>query len=125
MLIEAPGPRSHETSSASRPFFADQKFSATTATPLFSSTTCVTPGMTFTLSALKLFTSAPKTGGCKTTAVCRFFLCTSRPNLALPSTFSRESMRRVGLPTSVKLFGSFSATFPGTGNFPAASASWP
>ena len=119
------GPRSHSTSSASRPFFAAQKFCATTATPFFSSTTCVTPGTDFTLSASSFFTSAPKTGGCATSAVCRFFLCTSRPKLALPSTFSSESMRRVGLPMSVKLFGSLSATFSGTGSFPAASASWP
>jgi len=45
VLIEAPGPRSHETSSASRPFFADQKFSRDPPPDARSSapTTCVTP----------------------------------------------------------------------------------
>jgi hypothetical protein len=118
-------PRSHCTSSASRPFFAAQKLLATTATPLGSSTTCVTPVRPFTLSALNEATFAPNTGGCATSAVCRFLRCTSRPNVALPFTFSAESRRRVGLPISLKSLAGLSCTFSGTGSFAAASASWP
>ncbi len=49
----------------------------------------------------------------------------SMPKTALPSVFSGESMRRVGLPMSLKSFASFSFTPAGTGSFAAASASWP
>ena len=109
------GPRSHSIARASRPFFAAQKFCATTATPCFSSTTWVTPGTALTRSALNDFTRAPNTGACATSAVCRFLRRTSRPNIALPLTLSAESRRRVGLPMSVKSRASFSSTFSGTG----------
>src|SRR5213078_2284958 len=64
------GPGSQLTSSKSRPFFADQKFVATTATARGSSTTCVTPGTAFTFSALNDFTPPPTLGACATTATC-------------------------------------------------------
>ncbi len=119
------GPRCQVSSSASRPFFAAQKFCPTTATPCASSTTCVTPCTAFTLSAPRCFSRAPKTGGCATTAVCRFGRCTSSPKTALPVTFARESTRRVGLPMSSKRDGSLSATCAGTGRRAAAAASRP
>ena len=119
------GPSSHCTSSASRPCLAAQKLLPTTATPLASSTTWVTPLTVRTLSALNEATFAPNTGGCATSAVCRFLRCTSSPKTALPFTFSIESRRRVGLPMSLKSLAGLSATFSGTGSLDAASASWP
>ena len=123
-----PGPKSHSTTSKSRPVLAAQNVFPTTATPLAVCTTWVTPGTPLTLSALKLFTFAPKIGGCFTTAVCRFgtiFAVTSKPNFALPSTLAGASMRRVGLPIMRKSFASFSVTLSGTASALAASASAP
>src|SRR5690349_7314158 len=54
----------HLISSASRPSLAAQKFLATTATKREVCTTCVTPGMPFTLSEFTDSTSAPKIGAC-------------------------------------------------------------
>jgi hypothetical protein len=119
------GPRSQSISSASRPFFAAQKFVATTATALPMSTTCVTPATFCTFAASKARSFAPNTGGCATTAVRRSLRFTSMPNCALPSTFSAESRRRVGLPTSLNDLGSLSVTWAGTATFAAASASCP
>jgi hypothetical protein len=119
------GPGSQSTSSASRPFFAAQKWVASTATPVESCTTWVTPGTLFTFSVFIDFARPPKVGECATTAVLRSVRFMSSPNLAVPSIFSVESMRRVGLPISLKSFAGFNATLSGTGSLPAASASWP
>jgi hypothetical protein len=121
---------SHWASSTSRPFFAAQKWLPTTATPLASCTTWVTPGTAFTLSALKPFSRAPNAGGCATTAVKNLpgpapGGRTSRPKRVRASTLSGPSRRRVGLPMTLKFFGSLSVTFSGTGSLPAASASCP
>jgi len=50
---------------------------------------------------------------------------TSMPNSAVPLILAGVSSRLVRLPTMVKSFGSFSATFSGTGSFEAAAASEP
>ena len=57
------GPSSHSTLSAFRPWSADQKLSATTATPLVTWTTCLTPGITFAAVASKALTLPPATTG--------------------------------------------------------------
>ena len=57
---------SHSTLSASRPFFADQKFSASTATPCGIATTSITPLTAFVLEASNDLTLPPKRGGCAT-----------------------------------------------------------
>ena len=64
---------SHSTVTRSRAFFAVQKSVASTATParagVSNATTDLTPFRAFALLASKLFTFAPKRGGCTTAAV--------------------------------------------------------
>ena len=57
------GPSSHSTLSALRPWSAVQKPSATTATPLVTWTTCLTPGTALAAVASKAFTLPPATTG--------------------------------------------------------------
>ena len=84
-----------------------------------------TPGTAFALSALKLFTLAPKTGGRATTAVRMPGTLTSRPKRPLPLIFSGVSNRFAGLPMSLKSLGSFNATFCGGVMLEALSARCP
>ena len=57
------GPSSHSTLRAFRPWRAVQKLSATTATPLVTWTTCLTPGIAFAAVASNDFTLPPATTG--------------------------------------------------------------
>src|SRR5664279_6290104 len=89
---------SHSTFSASRPFFACQNVVASTATPLGTSTTYLTPGTFAASVASNLSTVAPNVGGCMTTAVSMPGNCTSCVNLAVPLDLARESVRGTPLP---------------------------
>ena len=89
---------SQSTRNASRPFFADQKSVATTATPLGIWTTARTPGIFSASLASKDFTLAPKRGGCATTAVRSPGIFTSCVNFAVPFAFTLESFRETSLP---------------------------
>jgi hypothetical protein len=77
------------------------------------------------LSALKLLTLPPNTGGRATSATSIPGSRTSRLKTALPLTLSGVSSRRVGLPTMRNAFGSFSLTFSGGLRSAAFSASLP
>ena len=67
---------------------AGQNPSPTTATPRGICTTCRTPATARALSALKLLTLPPKTGGRATSATSIPGSWTSSPKTALPLTFS-------------------------------------
>src|SRR5438874_5114737 len=62
LVSEAMAPSSHVTLSARRPCSADQKLVATTATPLLTCTTCLTPGTAFAAVASRDCTLPLKTG---------------------------------------------------------------
>ena len=109
------GPGSQSTFSASRPSFAAQKWSATTATPLGTCTTLRTPGTALAAVASNDFTLPPNTGARATTAVSRPSNCTSMPNCARPVIFSGVSRRLVGLPMSFQSLASFSVERCGSG----------
>jgi len=98
---------------------------ATTATPEEVSTVATTPGTARAFSSLNVFTDPPSTGGCASAAYSMPGRRTSMPNCALPSTFAGVSRRCIFVPTYLKLRGSLSGTFSGTGNAAAASASSP
>src|SRR5438067_12534354 len=89
---------SHSILSASRAFFACQKLVASTATPLGTSTTYLTPGTFAACEASNLATFAPKRGGCATTAVRILGRRTSCVNIAVPLHFALESVRGAPLP---------------------------
>jgi hypothetical protein len=68
---------------------------------------------------------APKTGGRAISAVSIPGTRASRPNVAVPVTFSRLSSRFAGFPMSFHWEGSFNGTSFGTGIRAALSTSWP
>ena len=68
MVAPSSGEADHSTVRASAPFFACQKCSATTATPVAISTTVRTPATALAARSSKRTTFAPKTGGRTTTA---------------------------------------------------------
>ena len=119
----APSPGFHSTVSASRPSFADQKWSATTATPDGTCTTWRTPGTASAFAGSNDFTVPPKYGERRTSAVCSPGKRTSMPNCARPLTLSGESRRFVGWPMTVQDDGGSSAIVAGRGSFDAASVS--
>src|SRR5437879_9328160 len=119
------GPSAQETSSASRPFFAGQYPSATTATPVEIWTTCRTPGTAFALVASKRATLPPNTGQRAMTATSIPGTLTSIPNWALPSTLGGVSRRRTRVPRIFQSFGSLSGTSAGVGSAAAFSTSLP
>src|SRR5881296_3846950 len=118
-------PSSQETSSASRPFFAGQYPSATTATPLEIWTTCRTPGTAFAFVASKRATLPPNTGQRAITATSIPGTFTSIPNWALPSTLGGVSRRRTRVPRIFQSFASLSGTSAGAGSAAALAASFP
>ena len=121
----APVPSSHTMLSASRALRARHQLFATTATPSGICTTSITPGIAFAAAESTLFTVPPITGHCASEAYTMPGSFTSMPNSAVPLTLAGESRRLVRLPTMVKSFGSFNATFSGTGSCDAAAASEP
>ena len=96
-----------------------------TATPDGTATILRTPGIERARESSKLFMVAPKIGGRATTAASIPGILTSIPKTALPFTFSEVSSRFTGLPISLNVLGSFSATSVGGVILAAASASWP
>src|SRR5690349_18944779 len=116
---------SHWTVSASRPFFAAQKFSATTATPDGTWTTLTTPGTALAEAVSTDLTVAPNTGGRAMTAVSIPGSFTSNANCAVPLVFDLASTRGTEAPISVKRLGSFSETSDGTGSPAALPANSP
>ena len=125
VVRSALAPRSQTMSSASRPHFAAQKCSPTTATALSILITSTTPG-----SARARFSSTDRTvppwvGHALTVAIFIPGTFTSMPNSVAPTTLSGESTRRSGFPMSVNAAGSLSATLAGTAKAPAAFASAP
>jgi hypothetical protein len=89
---------SHCTFSASRPWVADQKFVASTATPVGISTTCRTPGIFCTAEASNDVRLAPKRGACATTAVSMSGSLKSWVKIAVPFALARASLRAACLP---------------------------
>ena len=77
------------------------------------------------LLSSSLATLAPNTGARATTATLVSGRREIEPNCCLPLDLSRASMRRVGLPMTVKSLGAFKATVAGIGCRMAASASEP
>ncbi len=88
---------SHSTLTASRAFFADQKSSAITATPLATgvskATTSATHFILRAVPASKRFSRAPKRGGRITSAVIIPGSFRSCVNTAVPFDFATASMR--------------------------------
>jgi len=102
-----------------------QKSRATTARPVGICTTCSTPATDFASAASNDLTLPPNTGERATSAVRKPGKRTSMPNCAFPVTFSGESSRRVGLPSSFQRLRSLSVTFFGGCCACAARASCP
>ena len=117
---------SHSTTSASRPCFAAQKSVASTATPVGTCTTSVTPGTAFAFAASNDFTVPPNRGGCATRAVSMPGSFTSWVKVALPVTLAGMSRRGTSsFPMRRKADASLSVTFAGTGSFAASATSSP
>jgi len=76
-----------------RSFLRRPEFSATTATPAATATTCRTPATAFAGAASNDFIFPPNTGDRTITAVSMPGTRTSMPNWAWPVTFARESTR--------------------------------
>ena len=75
--------------------------SATTATPVGTSTTFFTPGMAMAFAASKRATFPPSTGGRATAAWSMPGMRTSMPKVAAPRVLAGVSSRGTGLPMSV------------------------
>ena len=86
---------SHSTTSASRPSFAAQKLSASTATPVGICTTSITPCTAFDCVASNDFTVAPNSGAWATSAVSMPGSFTSCVKIAVPLPFATPSTRGV------------------------------
>ena len=89
---------SQVTLRASRPFLADQKSFASTATPFWIATTSTTPATAFAPVASKDLTVVPKRGGWATRAVSMPGSFTSLVNWALPLILGLLSWRGDCLP---------------------------
>jgi len=113
----APLPSFHVTTSADAPRFAAHVWSPMTATALSAFTIWVTPGIFFAAVSSTEASVPPNTGQLTIAAYFMPGRRTSRPNTAVPSIFSGESMRFADVPTSPKSFGSLSGTFCGAGSF--------
>jgi hypothetical protein len=109
----------------SRPFFAFQYPSATTATPEGISTTARTPGRARARAGSNDRTFPPNTGERATTAVRMPGTRTSMPKMPRPFVFSRVSSRCVGFPSSRKSFGSLRGASAGGVRRAACSTSLP
>ena len=87
----------------------------------------LTPGMARIASRLARSALPPNTGHLAYTAYSMPGTCTSMPNSGLPLTMAALSTPPMRLPSSLKLAGSFSTTWPaaGTVSFAAAPARAP
>ena len=98
---------------------------ATTATPVGTRTTCVTPLTDWAAVGSNDFTVAPNRGGRAISAVSIPGSARSMVNFAEPSVLAAPSSRGRGLPTSVKSLGSFKVTCAGGFSAAAFRASSP
>ncbi len=118
-------PRSQVTSRTSRPFWAAQVSTATTATPLPISTTRSTPG-TARAAVSSYSRTVPPNVGQRATAAKRIpGRRTSSPYTALPSTLPGSVTRRGEVPTRRKSEGLLRGGSSGTGRRAASSTSPP
>ena len=85
---------------------------ARTATPVGTTPTCVTPGIVLTLAALRTLTGLPFRAGARHTMVGSAFLTLrSIAKVLRPVTASSASIRRCGVPTTVRSRDSSRVTF--------------
>ena len=76
---------------------------ARTATPVGTMPTCVTPGIALTFAALRTLTGLPLRAGARHTIVGSAFLTLrSMANVLRPVTASSASIRRCGVPTTLR-----------------------